>query len=453
MIEVPFASYEGGSTAEQNSRETLINMFAVPEVSGRKRIIRKQRPGLELVYAITGEKRCIERHKGNHYCVIDATLYRFNGTTLTTLGTIGSNSGRCTMIFNDNDEIMVSDGLAAWYYNGTTVQSVNAPAQVGPLAYQGGFGIFNGVGVGQFYITNLNNFGTIDALDFATAESQPDNLSRVFVDHNELWLFGDRSTEVWQLSGATDFPFARFTNAQIERGIKGRYSVAADDNTVFWLGDDLVVYRADGYRPVRISTHPVEHLISELSAAVQETADAFVYTNKGSKFYTLRFTNGVTLQYNIASGLWNKARTFDYADWRVIGSAGHYTDYYLTDAGISKLTAGLSTDDGGIMEAGGITAPGYMNDSRISVYAFFLDAEMGRASIGAASDIMLRVSRDGESFGNERWRSLGPTGSYRRRAVWRNLGMGREFMIEFMKTAPTELQIISAQAEYDEANG
>lgn len=446
-IEVPFSTYEGQSVVEQNSRETLINMFAEVEMSGRRKLIRRQRPGIAVALANAGEKRCIERHKGVHYAVIGDKLYRFDGSSLTELGTMDSTAGRCTMIFNDNDQIMISDGEVGYYYNGTSLQLVTSPVAVGHLAYLGGYGIFNRPLTGQFYWTGLNDFSTVDALDFATAESSPDNLKRAFVDHNELWLFGDNSTEIWQLTGSTDAPFTRVTNATIERGIRAPFSVAAEDNTVFWLGDDDVFYRADGYRPQRVSTHPIERAVQSVPMAVRVLADAFFYTIGGHKFYTVGFDHELTQQFNIATTFWNRARTYGQPDWRVMGSAGHHSDYLLTPTAIGSLQPGLSTDEGGIMDRGGVSAPGYADGNRITVRSFFLDAEVGRATVGQDANVMLRVARDGETFGNERWRSLGATGDYRRRAMWRNLGQGRNWSFELTFTDNVEFAVIGSQAD------
>ena len=69
-IEIPFALQEGDSGVTQNSRETLINMYVEVGTSGRSQVVRRQRPGLHRIYDVTGEKRCIERHKDRHYMVI-----------------------------------------------------------------------------------------------------------------------------------------------------------------------------------------------------------------------------------------------------------------------------------------------------------------------------------------------------------------------------------------------
>lgn len=446
-IEVPFAIQEGAAGATQNSRETLINMYAEVTNSGIAKIIRRQRPGLTSIYTLAGEKRCIEKHKSNHYLVAGSTLYKFDGTILTTLGMLSSQTGRCTMIFNDNDQIMVSDGSVAYYWNGLTLQTVTLPAGVtcGNLAYLGGYGIFNQPGTGVFWITGPNDFSTVDALDFATAESSPDNLVTVFTNHNELWLAGTATTEIWQLSGGSDFPFTPYTNAQIERGTSAALSYGSEDNTLFFLGDDKIVYRADGYRPMRVSNAAVEDAITGVSATALAGANCHLYTWRGSKFLTLTFGSELSLQYNIGTGLWNRAKTFGYDYWNVIGSNGHRSDYLLTIAGISQL-AKVNKDEGGILFRGGVSAPGYASNKRMTVAEFYLDAEVGRAALGVEPQVMLRCALDGETFGNERVKTLGTTGAYRNRAVWRGMGQGRKPVLEIGVTDDFEFTITSARA-------
>jgi hypothetical protein len=468
-IEIPFSQQEGKSESLQNSREQLTNMFVEIETSGRRRVIRRQRAGLEQIIPDTGIKRCIEKFGDLHYVIIDMTLYQFDGETVTNVGTIpsGSTSSRCTMIMDDNGNILISNGTERFYWTGSIGAGSTTPAAAGTLAYLNGYGIFNVPDEHQFFVTNLNDFSTVDALDFASAESSSDDLVRVFTDHNELWLFGKETTEIWQASGGADFPFTPFVNAHMQRGCAAAFSVAADDNTVFWLGDDRVVYRADGYRPVRVSTHPIERAIEAIPEAIRAQADAFIYTHGGHKFYTIRFPNYLTLQYNIATGLWNRAQKYGFDDWPVMGSAGRRSDYVLTDEGIAQVVDGsASLDFGGSpnmdesirMRRSAVSAPIYANGNRVSCRSFRLDVEVGRVAqtgtidIDPDPEIMLRYAPDGETFGNERWRSLGTTGNYKRRVVWRNLGIGERGTIEIAFTDDCELKIVGADADLVVAN-
>lgn len=434
---------EGKDGVSQNSQEILVNMYAEVVGSGRSQMVRRQRPGLNRVLANSTEKRCIERFNGVHYLVLDNGFYSFNGSALTLLGTLSTSTGRCYMIQNDNGQIMISDQSQAYCWNGTTLSITPTPGMVGSLAYLGGFGLYNEPGSGRFYWTDSEDFTNVDPLSFATAESSPDDLVRVFVDHNELWLFGVTTTEIWQLTGQLDAPFQLIQNAILQRGCGAALSVASEDNTTFFLGNDGLVYRASGYTPMVISTRAVEYAIASVSDGARSNAYAFVSTVSGQKVYTLTFPGELTLQYNITNGYWNRADTFGLGYWRVIGSNGYVTDYYLTSGGICTLQRGLSTDEGSIMRRGGVSAPGWANGQQITVNEFFLDAEVGRSDITANAQVMMRVALDGENFGNIRTRSLGATGNYQRRATWRFLGIGRKPTIEIYMTDPTEFSIIS----------
>lgn len=461
MTEIPFAIQEGATGVPQNSRETLVNMYAEQPPSGRSKLVRRQRPGLAVAKADTGQKRAIERHRGITYAVIGATLYSFDGTTLKFIGSLatddstkGDNSagGRCSMIFNDNDEILISDGQSLWKSDGSTVSRLALPSGVtaGHLTYLGGYGILSDVGTGKFYITGLNDFTSVSALDFATAEQSPDNLVRVYADR-ELYLAGSETTEIWQFTGNSDFPFQLIGNATMKRGCSAALSYAAEDNTVFFLGDDLCVYRVEGYRPSRISTHAVEERIRGYPAASVSGAWAFTYTVRGHKFYVLTFPDAGTEVFDMATGLWHRADSYGFPHWRVVGSLNGPSTYVLGPGGIDTLSDGLSTDEGGIMVRKAISAPGYADGNRITMYDFWLDAEVGRAPANTDANVMLRIALDGETFGNERVRSLGAIGEYDRRAIWRQLGTGRRPTIEVSMSDATPFNIMGTGATFDVA--
>ncbi len=447
LVDVPFAAQEGNSGVIQNSNETLINMYVEVPTSGRAQIIRRQRPCLRNLYMISGEKRAIEHHKGLHYCIIGPTLYSFDGTNLLTLGSLGTSSGRCTIIFNDLDEIMISDGTSAYYWDGATLTLVTLPGglQPGTLAYLGGFGVTNNVGTGQFFSTASNDFSAFGALDFATAEADPGPLYRVLADHNELWLAGEHTIEIWQMSGNGDFPFQPVMSAKIERGTAAKFSFASEDNTVVWLGDDKIVYRGDGYRPFRISTQPIEEAIRGVSAAAVTNANAFLFAMGGHKFYVLTFPDELTIMFNLSTGLWSRAKSPGSESWNVVGSAGKNTDHVLTPTGICELTPDLNEDEGESVIRTARSAPGYADGALITLHELFVDCEVGRADLGEDAEIMLRVARDGETFGNIRVRDIGATGEYSKRAVWRGLGQGRRPVFEISASGNYRLAIMGTK--------
>jgi hypothetical protein len=452
-MELPFATQAGESSVSQNSRETLMNMYSEIDVSGRKRLIRRQRAGLRRLIANSGTKRAHEHNDfdGYDYLIIGNTFYRFDGVTLTSLGTISSTVGRCWIIFNDNNDAMISDGFRGYIWNGTSIATITTPdnVPVGPVAYQGGWGIFSVPNTGQWYITAVNDFDNVDALDFATAEAYPDPLVRIFIDHNQALLCGTRTIEVWQLTGAADFPFQPLTNSQIQRGLAAQCAIVSEDNTTAFLGDDRVIYRLEGYRPVRISTGPIERAILGVSDASLADCEAFSYTSGGQKFIVFRFPDELTVQFNLATGFWNYCSTFGYDDWRMLGSAGGYSKWFSTPTGIVAIDESLNTDESGILQRLARGAPGDANGLKLSVTKFELDCEVGRSLPAAAAQVMLRFSKNGEEWGNTKTRSLGEIGHYDQKVIWRNLGQGRRPTIEVSCTDDVRFTIMAALAEVE----
>jgi len=99
----------------------------------------------------------------------------------------------------------------------------------------------------------------IDPLNFATAESQPDDVVFVTTVGDNAWFVGEDSTEVWYATGNSAVPFAPVSGRVYDRGaIEG--TVANVKGTVVLVGNDFVVYAIAG-SATRISTHGVEEMI------------------------------------------------------------------------------------------------------------------------------------------------------------------------------------------------
>lgn len=220
----------------------------------------------------------------------------------------------------DTPVSMAANGSVVMLGAGTTGYSVDPVAgtvtQIVDPDFQGadsigfidGYFIFNKPGTGQFQITDLYSTD-VDPLDFATAEGSPDLLLSLLVDHREVWLFGETSTEVWWNSGNPDFPFERINGAFIEQGTAAKYSPAKMDNSVYWLAFNEEgagqVMRAAGYQPERVSDHGVEYAIGQMSRI--DDAIGYTYQQEGHHFYVLTFpTAQQTWVLDSATGMWHQ---------------------------------------------------------------------------------------------------------------------------------------------------
>jgi hypothetical protein len=170
----------------------------------------------------------------------------------------------------------------------------------------------------KFYLSyvlnvDLNGGSSWDPTQFATKEGYPDNLAGILADHEEMWLFGDlESSEVWRNNGQVqpNFPYQRDPGAFIHYACTAPFSPLRVNNGVGWLARDvrrggiMAVY-AQGYQPVRISTHAVE----QAWGSYTKVSDAISYGEifNGHHFWNISFpTANATWSYDFTSQMWHR---------------------------------------------------------------------------------------------------------------------------------------------------
>lgn len=228
------------------------------------------------------------------------------------LGTI-EGFDRVSMVANQDDKLFIVAAPKAYIYDllTSTLSEVSLTAMGGTCDYIQSFFIFEQASTGFFYVYDGVTF---DPLDFAGAQSAPDHLIAVLQDHNEAWLFGDLSTEVWAFTGDGDFPLQPIPGAAIPQGCAAKFTPVRLDNSVFWLGRNEyghgIVWRANGYSPIRVSTHAVETAI----AGYSDISDAFAWTyeQEGHSFYVLTFPTGnATWVYDVSTNMWHERASYN----------------------------------------------------------------------------------------------------------------------------------------------
>ncbi len=159
---------------------------------------------------------------------------------------------------------------------------------------------------GQFFHSNLDSL-QFDQLDFAEAGANPDSIVGIETLHRRVYIFGDRSIEGWYNAGLADFAFARDNSSTLNVGCAARATIAADQFSISFLGNDGIVYALLGGAPIRISSESVEYDISESNPSL---ARGVVYTEEGHRFYllTLIYDNGnrKAWGYDFSTGVWHE---------------------------------------------------------------------------------------------------------------------------------------------------
>jgi hypothetical protein len=214
---------------------------------------------------------------------------------------------------------IVSDGLYSVIENNvmTEVQDTDLPPP-SSLAYLDGFGILP-TSRGRYFLTGLDDFTTIDGLDFGVAESNPDPIARAHELGREVYLLGTQSTEAHQNTGAADFPFER--SQTIEVGCSAPDSVCAVDTpqgkALMFVAHDHTVRIMAGYTPQVVSTGEIENLIRLMAeAGTIGTLKATAWSWGGRFFYALSSADW-TRCYDGKTSLWHERQSYLLDRWRV----------------------------------------------------------------------------------------------------------------------------------------
>ena len=336
-------------------------------------------------------------------------------------------------------------------------------------------------GAGFTYTVTSVQSGSLgfNPLNIAAKSGGSDTLATLIAIHDEVWLIGQKTSEVWYDAGTPDFSFGKLPGVFIEHGTVAKYSLAKSDLTCFWLGLDPqghgIVFKGSQYAAQRISTFAIENVIQNYNQGIAD-AIGFTYQENGHTFYFLTFPSAdATWVYDLATELWHErvwsdtnggehrhranCHAFAYAvhvvgDWQT-GQLYAWDPNKRTDAGqpierrrgfphivnegkrlsydrfIAEMDVGgsvgtMDTPDavlgapGGSLEASGPTAQSLL---AVDFSGFQSPAVSLRASF-----------TKGASWGNPVPMPLGASGDYGTSMQRRQLGMGRDCVFELFWT-------------------
>lgn len=105
---------------------------------------------------------------------------------------------------------------------------------------------------------------TVDPLNFATAERNPDGVHQVIVFGDLFWLLGENTTEPWQTTGNPAAPMQRYRGILFDRGSWEGTAVQVKDSLIV-VDEDGGVFQIHGNQE-RISTPNIEERIRRAKA-------------------------------------------------------------------------------------------------------------------------------------------------------------------------------------------
>ena len=423
-----------------------------------------------------------------------------SGTIITALGTGFGGTGTYTL----SQANTVTPGVTMYGINFSVLPSTD-----------GAFSGANSVDIVDNYFVydypTTQQWGATDLLSpisistsYANKDGAPDDIVALIVDHREVFLLGEVSSEVWIDVGAVPFPFQRIPGTSTQHGIAAKFSLARLGNSFAYVSRNnrgqAQIMQMKGYLPNRISNHAVEN---SLTNQYVDDAVSWTYQLEGHEVYVVTFpTLQLTWAYDSTTDMWHKwlytaadgsyqrhrgncSAVFqgmvlvgDYSNGKIYElDKQNYTDdgqnvrrlrrapHLVTDLQRQYFeefqiqfqpgvgTTGLSVGTGEIfLNSPYIIYPNaVLTIGPLQTFVIGLQAAIFNTSTTTNPQAMLRWSNDGGSTWTKYYTcSIGQLGRYKNRAIWRRLGMARDRVFEVSITDPVNAVIISANLKASE---
>lgn len=387
--------------------------------------------------------------------VVSGVPFFVNGNSLVSLSSTGvvtnhgtiTGSKRVYMADNGTLLVIVVPGGDAFVFDGTILtQIVDPDFQVSDtVVFYRGFFVFTTSDGKQVFVSNLNQPLVFDALDFGSAEGDPDRIITQILDHDELSVLGERTTEIFKLVGGSGFPLAIIPGAFTEKGAHTKYGTVKFDNTFLFVGGGLnektsIWRQTSSSSAVKISTDAIDNEIQKFT--VNEIAESFsmTYSSKGQLFAIFTFKSiripNKTFVYNgtasVLAGIqvWFELQTgVNDNSWRantIVNAFGKLLVGDDIDGRIGEIDNNTLDDYGNPMFRQMATPP--FGKTPITIFAGEFEATFQSGTgltTGQGSDPQVRMdfSDDGgRTFSSEFSRSIGKIGEFEHRSIWRRQG-------------------------------
>jgi hypothetical protein len=456
MPRIPFALQTAADASPPLTRERLVNLMVekAPE-QARSPFVVRSTPGLKPFVSILEGPIYAATYLGGQAFILSGDQFvRLNeDATFDVLGTITDGELVGATIAASLRQVVICCPPNAYIWDGSVFGPITDPDFPGARSvdYLAGYFVYAGMdNQGRFFWSALFDGYVYDALDFATAESSPDALLTAMAVNGDLWLFGGRTVEIW--SAAESPAFVRQAGGVIPRGCIADRSPSLVDRGACWLGHDLMVYYASGTEPKRISTHAVEQAISGYTNP--RSAIGFTVTYDGHECYCLTFDqDGATWVYDFATQVWHERSSAPAAGrWRVqcgirFGNRQIVGDAFTGD--FWELDKATATEAGATVQRQLITPPLFADTRRAFMSKLELEMEMGA---GPGSFTMEYSDDGGHTFGHARAGSMGASGAYRQRCIWRRLGSFRDRAFRFTWPTGPRLSLFALDADVQQGD-
>ena len=438
------------------SQETLFGTAGLEEVASTGTVQNQNRGSHEMngvPYFVNGT---------TFYSLVETIVSGVTVYTLTSYGTVAG-TARVSMADNGTQLMILVPSGAGYIFTHTantfvTITDVDFVANGLPQ-----FVVF----IDSYFVVTTNtkkficsapNDGTSwNALDYGTAESDPDDTVAPVVFKNQLFIAGSETIEAFQNIGGTDFPFQR-TGLFLQKGVYAPYSLINVQDSFMFIGggsnESPAVWALSGNSTAKVSTVPIDSILQELSSDQLAAVFSWTYAQNGAYFvgFTLPTT---TFVYDLTSKRWHERKSVvsgQLGAFRVASMVQAYNHVLCGDSidgRIGLLDPQFYSEYGADIIRTVATQPfqNTMNSFFVPSIELTVESGVGNTTV-VDPQISMERSRDGKTWSDPRSRSIGKVGEYDLRAVWRRNGYVNRFEIfRFTLTDQVKPVIIQLTAD------
>lgn len=428
------------------------------DMAGDKKVV-------EISDVLVGRQLFTKVSSSRLYAAIGDRIYTFDSLLIpNNIGTLSTITGNVSIAANNNNEVIFVDGVNGYIFDEgtTTFSTITSPGFPGSpefVVYIDGYFIVNEGNSPRFFVSELNQGTSWDALRFDSLTAEPNNVVGLGVVHRQLFVIGQISTEVFYNAGGSDFPFRRQNNLILPYGCAAAGSIATGQNRLFWLSNDEngvgSVVMTDGTIPVRVSTPNVDIAIQSYENVGD--ANGYIYKIDGHIFYELSFTTANhTWIYDLTTNKWFEREYEGENRYKAQAHSYFLGKHYILlydEGNLYELSSQYSEHANSMFrrERTGIRIKDKMTHRIIvnEIGINFLQGVGKENGIYEDPKVFLSLSEDGGvSFGECILASLGNIGERKYKTHWHRLGIFNDLVIRLECFAQVKLIVLDAYIDY-----
>ena len=295
----------------------------------------------------------------------------------------------------------------------------------------------------KFIKSTANDGLSWNALDFGSAESDPDDIVSIVNHKNKLYVAGSETIEEFTNRGVGGFPFQR-TNFFLDKGVFAPFSMVETNDSFMFIGGGVnespAIWALAGNSLQKVSTTAIDAALQDFTNEEIKQAFAYTYAQNGAYFVGFSLPTR-TFEFNTITGKWNERKSqiinskglTEIVRWRVNSIVTAYNKVLCGDSQdgrIGSVEVDTYAEYGNNIVRSFSTMPLNEQGNVITVSQVELTMESGVGDLTTLEPkVMMDYSNDAKLYSNELWRNIGGVGHYLQRAIWHRLGRFARFAI------------------------